>query len=426
MTDWFSTQQLAGIAGLPSTAWGIVKKAESEAWQSRPRAGRGGGLEYHISSLPADSQRALRISQAKKAAAATKANPVIADLEAQAHEQQQRREQSLNRYKKLSANQKKKVDAKLSVLGAAERFHKASGLPKGKAYTEFASLYKKEEITVEAWVRDIEPKCSRPSLYLWEKKIREQGIDALAGDTGKGRRGTGIVDSQPALKEYITGMVVGHPHIKMTTLGKALRAEFAGQDITLPSERRLCDWVNQWKADNIQVYTAVTNPDAWKNKYMDAQGSASEHVTALNQLWEFDSTPADLMLTDGRHSILGAIDVYSRRTLFVVMPTSDSKGVAQVIRRCLLSWGVPEAAKTDNGADYKRSTSRTCSALWALSKSFARRSRAGKNRTSSGFSKRSRTTLPNCCRDLSATTSPNAKPLNRVNPSVIACSKKTS
>src|SRR5690606_13911862 len=84
-----------------------------------------------------------------------------------------------------------------------------------------------------------------------------------------------------------------------------------------------------------------------------AQGSASEHVIGLNQLWEFDSTPADLMLTDGRHTILGVIDVYSRRTSFVVMPTSDSKGVAKVIRRAILNWGVPETAKTDNGADYK-------------------------------------------------------------------------
>ncbi|MFK4751479.1 Mu transposase C-terminal domain-containing protein [Oceanobacter antarcticus] len=353
MIDWFSTQELAGVAGLPGTVPGLLKKANADAWQSRPRSGRGGGFEYHISSLPTESQRALRISMAKKAAARAKSNPVIADMDAQSKLQQQTREQSLNRYKKLSANQKKKVDAKLALLGAAEQFHKSSGLPKGKAYTEFSDLYKKEEIAVEAWVREIEPKCSRPSLYLWEKKLSEQGIDALAGDTGKGRRGTGIVDSQPALREYIVGMVVGHPHIKITTLAKALRAEFAGQDITLPSERRLCDWVNQWKSDNRAVYTAVTNPDAWKNKYMDAQGSASEHVTALNQLWEFDSTPADLMLTDGRHSILGAIDVYSRRTLFVVMPTSDSKGVAQVIRRCLLGWGVPETAKTDNGADYK-------------------------------------------------------------------------
>ena len=351
--EWFSTHELAGIKGLPSSIPGLIKRAATEDWQSRPRSGRGGGSEYHISSLPTESQRALRISLAKKAAARAKNNPVLTDLEASSKAQQSIREQSLNRYKQLSANQKKKVDAILAVLNAAQEFHRHSGLPKGKAYTEFSSLYKSEEITVEPWVRDIEPKCSRPSLYLWEKKIREDGIDALAGDTGKGRRGKGVIDCQPELSEYIIGMLVKYPHIKITTLAKSCRAEFASRDVTLPSDRRLGDWVTKWKEDNRSVFTAVTNPDAWKNKYMDAQGSASEHVITLNQLWEFDSTPADLMLTDGRHSILGVIDVYSRRTLFVVMPTSNSKGVAQVIRRALLNWGVPEAAKTDNGADYK-------------------------------------------------------------------------
>ncbi|WP_028294261.1 Mu transposase C-terminal domain-containing protein [Oceanobacter kriegii] len=352
MNDWFTPKDLAGISGLPGTERAIQIKAKAESWQSRPKA-VGKGNEYHISNLPAESQRALRISMAKKAAAASRANPVLLDDDNAKAAAQLQREQALNRYKKLSDGQKKKVDAKLAILHAAQEFHRASGLPKGKAYTEFSTLYKAEEIAVEAWVREIEPKCSRPSLYLWEKKINDSGIDALAGDTGKGRRGTGVIDSQPALREYIVGMVVDRPHIKITTLVKALRAEFAGTEVTLPSERRLAEWISKWKSDNRAVFTAVTNPDAWKNKYMDAQGSASEHVHALNQLWEFDSTPADLMLTDGRHSILGAIDVYSRRTLFVVMPTSNSKGVAQVIRRCLLSWGVPETAKTDNGADYK-------------------------------------------------------------------------
>lgn len=352
MKEWFSAQDLTEVTGLPSTVMGIHKKAKSESWNVRPKS-VGKGSEYYIASLPSISQKALRISEAKKLSHRIKANPIVADMEAEEAEQNERRTQSLNRYKKLSASQKAKVDAILMVLGAAEEFHKASGLPKGKAYTEFSALYTAEEIKVEAWVREIQPKCSRPSLYRWEKDIRENGIDALAGDCGKGRRGTGLIDTQPALQEYILGMLVEHPHIKMTTLLKTCQAEFAGTEVSLPGERRLGAWVNQWKDNNRAVFTAVTNPDEWKNKYMDAQGSASEHVTELNQLWEFDSTPADLMLTDGRHSLLGVIDVWSRRTLFVVMPTSNSKGVAQVIRRSLLSWGVAQTAKTDNGADYK-------------------------------------------------------------------------
>lgn len=350
MNEWFTTQQLAGMSGLPGTERAIQIRAKNAGWQSRPRA-VGKGNEYHISSLPADTQRAIRISQAKTAASAAKA--ALPDLALCKDERLQRREASLARYRKLSANLQRVIDARLELLDAARAFHATSGLPKGEAWAEFSRLYKAEEISVEPWVREAQPGCSRPRLYDWEKALNEQGLDAVAGDKGAGRRGTGTIDSQPELRNYIIGMVVGHPHIKYATLAKACAAEFAGTSISLPGSRTLERWCNQWKDENRQVFTAVTNPDAWKNKYMDAQGSASEHVIGLNQLWEFDSTPADLMLTDGRHTILGVIDVYSRRTSFVVMPTSDSKGVAKVIRRAILSWGVPETAKTDNGADYK-------------------------------------------------------------------------
>jgi hypothetical protein len=86
---------------------------------------------------------------------------------------------------------------------------------------------------------------------------------------------------------------------------------------------------------------------------MPAFGSASEHVFALNQLWELDSSPADIMLLDGRHSLIGCIDVYSRRPKLHVSKTSKASAVAHVIRKSLVDWGVPETAKMDNGADYK-------------------------------------------------------------------------
>jgi hypothetical protein len=56
-----------------------------------------------------------------------------------------------------------------------------------------------------------------------------------------------------------------------------------------------------WKRDNAQQYSLATNPDAFKNKYQAAFGSRSEGITGPNQLWEIDATPADLLLTDGRH-----------------------------------------------------------------------------------------------------------------------------
>lgn len=47
------------IQDLPKTVRGLKKKAERENWQSRPRKGRGGGMEYLISALPVPIREAV-------------------------------------------------------------------------------------------------------------------------------------------------------------------------------------------------------------------------------------------------------------------------------------------------------------------------------------------------------------------------------
>lgn len=58
---WFTTKELLGVGGLPTTYQGINKRAHQEVWRRRRRTGvQGRALEYHISSLPKNVQRALK------------------------------------------------------------------------------------------------------------------------------------------------------------------------------------------------------------------------------------------------------------------------------------------------------------------------------------------------------------------------------
>ncbi|HBE45712.1 MAG TPA: hypothetical protein DDW17_09820 [Deltaproteobacteria bacterium] len=59
MKEWYSANELKDIPGMPKTVQGIIKKARLNKWPSRPRTGRGGGREYHISSLPGGTRIAL-------------------------------------------------------------------------------------------------------------------------------------------------------------------------------------------------------------------------------------------------------------------------------------------------------------------------------------------------------------------------------
>lgn len=61
MGEWFSASDLAGLPGMPGTVQRVNAKAKRETWTSRPRSGKGGGLEYHMSSLPQQTQNHLII-----------------------------------------------------------------------------------------------------------------------------------------------------------------------------------------------------------------------------------------------------------------------------------------------------------------------------------------------------------------------------
>ncbi len=60
MSEWFPASELAKLDSMPDTVQGVLLRAKKEGWTSRPRKGRGGGKEFHISSLPPETQRALR------------------------------------------------------------------------------------------------------------------------------------------------------------------------------------------------------------------------------------------------------------------------------------------------------------------------------------------------------------------------------
>jgi hypothetical protein len=59
---WFSIAELAGLPGMPSSKRRSKDKVErlAKPTQIRQRQDRGGGKEYHISSLPAETQSHLK------------------------------------------------------------------------------------------------------------------------------------------------------------------------------------------------------------------------------------------------------------------------------------------------------------------------------------------------------------------------------
>jgi len=297
-------------------------------------------MEYHISSLPEITRAHLAAERIPTSAVLVPAKPPIHHPIS---------ERGMAMLARLSGNAKNRANARIFIVTEAADFARRSHLNKTAAVIAFCALYNNRKLIVPDWVTSAVNVVTDRSLYRWTKAVQEQGAARLGGNYGN-RRGTSKVDTQPELRDLVIAMLVEHPHARPGHILDAARARLPQAD--LPSDRSLERWTAAWKRDNQQVFAAVTNPDGYKNKHMMAMGSRSEGVDALNQLWEFDSTPADVMLADGRHSIIGVIDVFSRRAKLLVARTSRAAGVTSLARRALLDWGVPEVAKTDNGADY--------------------------------------------------------------------------
>ncbi len=346
MKEWFSAAELADmrLPGLPVEKSGIIRRATRKIWVSRSRSGKGGGREYSVSSLPEEA----RLELARRAT--RELEPPPSSPGGRTPKANKDRPGLDTAIAALPEKTLTRMEAQAAVVRALKVFRKTSGLPKERALRIFAEAYRAGSIEVEAWVRAAVPKASRNSLRTWEQVLAEHGLAGLAPAYGN-RKGMGLIDQDEAVRMYILGMIAEKPHVSATAVLEGLKARFP--DKALMSLRNLQRWMDDWKTANAQLFEKVKNPDAWRSKYKSAFGSKSEGIIRLNQTWEMDSTPADLQLLDGsRHSLIGVIDVYSRRLRLHVSRTSCSAGVAAATRGAVIAWGAPEEVRIDNGSDY--------------------------------------------------------------------------
>lgn len=348
MKLWLTAQEIADLAldGFPSTKRGVQKLADREEWANfdlaRKREGRegGGGLEYHIDLLPLPQRLQY---------AGTFVRVEREDYQTETTNELTRRECSVR-------------DAKLIVLKVAERFRKTCGMGGTASDHLFTQLFEDGKVPLPEWVLENVKTVSRRSLARWRKDMRED-INRLAHDPSKARKGTGVLDRAEGgevrafcLAVYVSNQFFSAKHIRNAALQKfgntvLVDTETGQKRVPMPPLRTFQNALKAWKKDNETSLLKITDPDAYKSKVrFSATGANRCH--SLNERWEIDASPSDVMTTDGRMNIYVAIDLYSRRTVILITQTPRAAAVGLLIRKCLMAWGVPETIKTDNGSDF--------------------------------------------------------------------------
>lgn len=381
MKFWYSASELAGLLGMPAARSNVTRKARSEAWQSRARHGRGGGREYACSSLPENTQAALLQLNATATDWGSEYHPAPFDRKEDERESPPQQLAASERIKVSALEGRsptptsktikrsragnsiaQRADAWLEILRTFETWSEWQNFATAvERDLEFVRAYNSEQLSIPTWVRDCIPTISRSTLRVKERCRRTaKQLKALGGNYGN-RKGKGKIDANPSLQQAIeTCLAAGEKHWGASQIYHILLLEFGYQpeDFSLWQLRA---WIRKFASENPQKWTMYMDAKSAKST-TPAFGSRSQSVLRPNQVWEMDSFWNDVVLkykcpltqtaTVKRYSLIGCIDLFTRRALLLLSDTSKAEAICQLLARAIIKWGVPEQVRTDRGKEY--------------------------------------------------------------------------
>ncbi|MEC9247159.1 MAG: DDE-type integrase/transposase/recombinase [Pseudomonadota bacterium] len=352
MKEWLTAKEIAAehLPSLPGTERNIKALAEREGWNTDPfnarkRAGRGGGLEYHIRLLPT----VARVAYHKR--------HIVVGLPATPNEAPASSPPALT-----TGRAALERDARLAIVAQFERFRKGSNLRLEQALQIFCDDWKLGRIHAETWVTDVVPRISKGSLKRWASKKR-RGLE-LGVDRSLSRKGTGVLDRAEGgdVRSFMLGLIAHQPHLQADEVRDQVRARFGDalkviskgveKQVPMPPLRTFQRAIAALKETEKVVLTKLTNPDLYRSTMKLSGTGTMRHVTTPNMHWQIDASPVDALCTDGRYSIYVCIDIATRRIVLFLSKTPRASAVALLIRKAILLWGVPDEIKTDNGSDF--------------------------------------------------------------------------
>lgn len=176
-------------------------------------------------------------------------------------------------------------------------------------------------------------------------------VDALAAlERRRGRpQGSAYFDRNPDVADAVEALIAEQRHPVRTVLKLLAAFNFA----ELPKPKTLQRFMRDLEQRKKVLFTALRDPDAYKSSYRMSLGRMDATVTHAHEMWEIDTTKADVLCTDGRWSVLGIIDRWSRRARFLVVPSESAQSVRRMLVTTISAWGVmPEVLKVDNGSGF--------------------------------------------------------------------------
>jgi transposase InsO family protein len=339
---WPTAHDLAGLPGLPGTDRGVRKRAVAEGWPFVAETTRGGWLlRYDPAILPTPARLALaaRIVNAEDATGVSV--PLVSNVTFVVDDSPAR-------------PLRETEAARMRILVLFQRWWQQIGGKLHPALQHFALLWTAGQIEAPPQLRVAHPKLTASTLRNWWLALQDKGTLARKNHPKRGQ----FTALSGEVGTAALSILASRPHLSATAVRTLLLKHGMVPAELIPSERAFQRGIKAFKQQNAQGWLAHTNPDQWRSQYLAASGDAAAHITHPNEEWQMDSTVGDCMLVDPdtgeirRHHIVAVIDVFTRRSMFLVTRTSKANAIMALIRRAIDAWGMPERIKTDNGSDY--------------------------------------------------------------------------
>ncbi len=321
---WVTGREVAGLPGAPGNHYDVSRWAYRHGVARRRRRARGGGYEYDVGTMPAETQKALQSApiydESFSGDGAATEPPALNTLSMDSAE-----------------------TARLDILAALSRWESGEYPTLSEARRRFVAAYRRREVSCSDGTYASIPDISVRSLYRWRRDMQ--------GEEAKGCVGRPSGLAPHIMDAVLTHLYAGGSSATITNIHAVLKARYGNE---VPSLRSLQRSIRQWRERHKQAATYLDSPEKWRSKHQVAFGRMDEGVERINQIWELDSTIADVVLAAPsgemhlrRYALVGVIDVWSRRVMYQLAPVSSSAAITQLLRRALLQWGVPEVIRLD-------------------------------------------------------------------------------
>jgi len=226
----------------------------------------------------------------------------------------------------------------------------------------FSAAYRRGEIAVPSWVKNLCGTVSRTTLARW-RQLRDQGsattgeaIGALGGKRGRNVAGyNGYIRQHPDLEKVIWSLLEEQTAAAAgpRTIYRRLVAECPPE--ICPSYPQVLRYLTWLKTERKAQYLAVASPKDYRNQQRPAVGMLSQDLEP-NDVWQIDFTRNDALLRwdgeEGRFALGMIVDVATRRRKVILSPVPKGEATALLLMEAMLDWGMPRRLRPDNGKEF--------------------------------------------------------------------------